>query len=213
MTRPAPATVADLLLARSLDVALQSCLEPAALQWLGESTAAVYADTTALATVFPVARRRCGGTPLPGWRGWSRADGARAVLLSSTTLDGPELADTVLLLYRDGGADERHGVLRALPFLPLGDRALPVVDDALRTNDTRLIGAALGPYARAHLDQHRWRQAVLKCLFTGIPLSRVAGLDERRDAELAAMGRMFARERRAAGRPVPEDVWLIVRPV
>jgi hypothetical protein len=213
MPRPAPATVADLLLARSLDAALQSCLDPAALRWLGESTAAVYADATALTAVFPVARRRCGGTPLPGWWGWNRADGARTVLLSSTTLDGPELAETVLRLYRDGDAAERCGVLRALPFLPVGDRALPIVDDALRTNDTRLIGPALGPYARAHLDQHRWRQAVVTCLFTGIPLARVAGLDERRDAELAVMGRRFVQERRAAGRPVPEDVWLIVRPV
>lgn len=209
MTRPAPSSY---LLVHALNASLRSCLDPAALRWLEESAAAVTADTAALTALFPMARRRCGGTLLPGWRGWSRADGARAILLSNIVLDGPELASTVVRLYRDGDPGERCGVLRALAFLPLGERALPVVDDALRTNDTRLISAALGPYARAHLDQHRWRQAVLKCLFTGIPLACVAGLEERRDTELADMGRMFAEEQRAAGRSVPDDVWLIARP-
>ena len=41
-----------------------------------------------------------------------------------------------------------------------GRRCLPVVRDALRTNDTRLVAAALGPYAAAHLDDAAWRQAV-----------------------------------------------------
>ncbi|MEV0742227.1 EboA domain-containing protein [Streptomyces sp. NPDC050549] len=211
MTRPTSTDSASLLL-HTLHTSLHSCLDPVALRWLEESAAVVADDTPALAALFPVARRRCGGAPLTGWWGWSRADGARTVLLSSTALDGPELADAVVRLYRGGDPGERCGVLRALPFLPLGDRALPVVDDALRTNDTRLISAALGPYARARLDQQRWRQAVLKCLFTGIPLACVAGLDERRDTELADMGRMFVKERQAAGRSVPDDVWLIVRP-
>lgn len=100
-------------------------------------------------------------------------------------------------------------MLRALPFLPLGARAVHLTDDAVRTNDNRLIAAALGPYARAHLDQYRWRQAVLKCLFTGIPLAKVAGLHERRDAELARMAHGFAAERRAADRTVPADLWAV----
>ena len=98
-------------------------------------------------------------------------------------------------------------MLLALPALDapdraarIGDAALPIVRDALRTNDTRLVAAALGPYAATHLDDDAWRQAVLKVIFMGIPVEQVAGLDRRSDAELARMVRDFAAEREAAGR-------------
>ncbi|MEK8109707.1 EboA domain-containing protein [Micromonospora sp. M12] len=59
-------------------------------------------------------------------------------------------------------------MLRALPLLPIGGAGVPLLHDAIRTNDTRLVAAALGPYAR-HLDPAAWRQAVLKCVFSGVP--------------------------------------------
>jgi hypothetical protein len=46
---------------------------------------------------------------------------------------------------------------------------------------------------------------VLKCVFMGVPLAEVDRLDERADAELAAMLAAFAEEREAAGRPMPGD--------
>ncbi len=81
--------------------------------------------------------------------------------------------------------------------------------DALRANDTRIVAAALGRFAAAHLDDHAWRHGVLKCVFLGIPLSVVASLDARADDELAAMAARFAEERRAAGRSVPDDLTLL----
>ena len=93
-------------------------------------------------------------------------DAVRTLLLVALG-DGveAELAD----LYRFGDAAERRGLLRALPYLPLGDRAMEILDDAIRTNDTRLIAAALGPYATNHLDDAAYDQAVLKCVFIGVP--------------------------------------------
>lgn len=119
------------------------------------------------------------------------------------------LAD-VETLYRDGDADEKRAVLRALPALPVSAGALPLVRDALRTNDTRLVAAALGPYATAHLDDDAWRQGVLKCLFVGVPIAAVDGLDRRADAELVRMVAAYAEERRAAGREVPADATRIL---
>jgi hypothetical protein len=46
---------------------------------------------------------------------------------------------------------------------------------------------------------------VLKCLFTGVPLSAVARLAERTDDQLLAMVAAYADERTAAGREVPAD--------
>jgi hypothetical protein len=62
----------------------------------------------------------------------------------------------------------------------------------------------MGPYSR-HLDDAMWRQAVLKCVFTGVPLAAVADLGERADAELARMLAALAEERTAAGRSMPSD--------
>ena len=174
-----------------------------------DSRAVAECGTPALDVRFPAAGRNYGRGPLSGWADWAVEDAARAVLLQQLTAREGGLAAEVISRYWGGDAAERRGVLFALSFLPLGPGALALTDDALRTNDNRLIAAALGPYARVHLDQYRWRQAVLKCLFTGIPLHRVSGLDERKDAELARMAGDFATERRAAGRAVPPDLWLV----
>ncbi|MEU6119310.1 EboA domain-containing protein [Streptomyces sp. NPDC047117] len=134
-------------------------------------------------------------------------EAARVLILCTARADGP----TVTRLYEHGTAAERRAVLLALPRLPLGTDGrpgLPLIEDALRTNDTRLVAAAVGPYAARHLDAHAWRHAVLKCLFTGVSVDAVAGLAERSrgDGELARMLGDYARERTSAGRPVPDDL-------
>ncbi|WP_438827415.1 EboA domain-containing protein, partial [Streptomyces otsuchiensis] len=166
-------------------------------------------DTGRLRARFPAAGRRYGRQSLPGApAGWKVEDAVRTALLLQAP-PGPEGAAEAALLYRQGDAAERRGVLRALPYLPVGDAALELVHDALRANDPRLVEAAVGPYAGRHLEQAAWRQAVLKCLFIGVPLSAVAGLEERRDGELTALAEGLAAERRAAGRTVPDDVALL----
>ncbi|WP_112489813.1 EboA domain-containing protein [Streptomyces bacillaris] len=151
------------------------------------------------------------GTVTPAWElrfaaagrhcGQQHADSVRSLLLIEARAPLP----SVTRLYEQGTAAERRAVLLTLDRLALGATALPLVEDALRTNDTRLVAAAVGPYAAAHLPPHAWRHAVLKCLFTGVPVDAVARLGERAqgDAELARMLADFAAERTAAGREVP----------
>ncbi|MFD0416489.1 EboA domain-containing protein [Streptomyces sp. NPDC127108] len=148
---------------------------------------------------FAEAGRRCGP---------DHADAARLVLLHAADAD----TATLTRLYAQGTATERRAVLGALPHLVPGPDALPLVEDALRTNDTRLVAAALGPYAAAHLAPHDWRHAVLKCLFTGVPVDAVAGLARRAraDSELARMLGDYAAERTAAGRTVPRDLYRVL---
>jgi hypothetical protein len=146
---------------------------------------------------FAAAGRGCG---VP-----EAAEAARVLLLHTARPD----AAAVARLYARGTGAERRAILLALPHLPLvPDEGVPLIEDALRTNDTRLVAAAVGTYAAAHLDAHAWRQAVLKCLFTGVPLAAVADLADRArgDGELARMLKDFAAERIAAGRPVPADL-------
>ncbi|MEU1851335.1 EboA domain-containing protein [Streptomyces sp. NPDC019990] len=145
------------------------------------------------------AGRRCGA---------AHADTARVLILDAARAG----TDTLNRVYFHGTADERRAVLHALPHLVPGPDALPLVEDALRTNDTRLLAAAVGPYAARHLAAHAWRHAVLKCLFTGVPVEHVADLPRRAhgDGELARMLGDYAAERTAAGRPVPGDLYRVL---
>ncbi|MET8825108.1 EboA domain-containing protein [Streptomyces sp. NPDC004610] len=141
------------------------------------------------------AGRRCGP---------DHADAARVLILHAARADAAAL-DRV---YSQGTAAERRAVLHALTHLVPGPEALPLVEDALRTNDTTLVAAALGPYGATHLTPHAWRHAVLKCLFTGVPVADVTDLARRAagDDELARMLADYAAERTAAGRDVPGDL-------
>lgn len=185
---------------------LDAELGAAARAWLDGAL-----DEAAHAAAHPGTDVSSGPRTTPSWElryaaagrhcGAGHADSARALLLTEAHAG----LTTVTRLYERGTAAERRAVLRAPHLLDLGPGALPLVEDALRTNDTRLVAAAVGPYAAAHLNPHPWRHAVLKCLFTGVPVKAVHGLAERSrgDAELARMLRDFAAERTAAGRPVP----------
>lgn len=170
--------------------------------WLDDGLRRVAAEPGAIVREFAAAGRRSGRDPLPGWPDWTADEAARVLLLAA--LPPAQTLTQVESLYRYGDAAEKRAVLRALPELPVGDGAVPLLHDAIRTNDTRLVAAALGGYAR-HLDQAAWRQAVLKCVFMGVPLAQVHDLNARADGELAIMLAGLAQERTAAGRELPAD--------
>ncbi|MFJ7412760.1 EboA domain-containing protein [Streptomyces sp. NPDC098077] len=190
---------------------LDAELAGAARAWLHEALAEAAHDA---ATPDAPGREATGPYTSPPWElryaaagrhcGPEHADSVRSLLLVEARATLP----SVTRLYEQGTAAERRAVLLTLHRLDLGDTALPLVEDALRANDTRLVAAAVGPYGGDHLDTHAWRHAVLKCLFTEVPVAAVARLADRArgDAELARMLGDFADERTAAGRTVPEDL-------
>lgn len=167
--------------------------------------------------LFPAAAREVGRGPVDADdpSGPRLEDSVRCellVALSRALADDPgRLMDEVSALYRYGDADEKRAVLGSLHELDLGSLAVPLVEDALRANDTRLVAAALGPYGAHHLDDAAWRQGVLKCLFVGVPLSAIHDLPRRADEELARMVASYVEEREAAGRAVPSDAFLVLQ--
>ncbi|MEV6038972.1 EboA domain-containing protein [Nonomuraea sp. NPDC052116] len=158
-------------------------------EWQTEAVRRVESDPGAIHRLFPQAERQGGPT-------------ARGALLKALGGDHAVVRE----LYERGDTGERLAILSALAELDLGPAVVDLVEDALRANDARLVAAALGPYGSAWLDDHAFRQGVLKCVFMSIPLASVTGLERRFDAELARMLSDYAAELRAAGRPVPRDV-------
>lgn len=198
---------------RELSAALEARARPKGLDWLRDVTDRLRDQPEAIRACFPEVGRRLGRAPLDpdadtaDVHAWSIDDAARVLLLTAL---GAAAEDELADLYCFGDAAERRGVLRALPYLPLADRGLPLVEDAIRTNDTRLIAAALGPYASEHLPDDAYDQALVKCVFVGVPILALDGVPTRVTREGARMLAAFVLERVAAGRDVPPEVWTVI---
>jgi len=189
---------------------MNDVLTPTQRQAAAAAVEEVRADPSRIRVRFPAVARTIARTaPEPGDLGRLRAeDLVRRRLLEAfaeVTPDRAAVLDEAENLYRYGDADERRAVLLALSHLPIGDGGIELVRDALRSNDPRLVVAALGDYGHQYLDAEGWRHGVLKCLFMGIPLDLVVGLSGRLDPTLRGMVAAYAAERTAAGRAVPAD--------
>ena len=188
---------------------LEDRLSPEARAWLQDAAADVAREPAKIATRFPAVGRKVGREPLDpdadpdDVHAWTIDDAARTYLLQALPQPDAEIRE----LYRYGDAAERRGILRALEHLDTD--AVDLVEDAICTNDTRLIAAALGPYATAHLSDAAYDQAVLKCVFVGVPITPLHGL-HRVTPDGARMLAAFVHERVAAGRDVPGEVWTVI---
>lgn len=193
-----------------LEARLTARLDGDAAAWLAGARAAVAADPTALRVLVPPAARRTGRGPLVGDPPWGLGvDEAARVLLVAAAW--PAAEGELAGLYRHGDSREKRAVLHALGLLPVApDLARPLALDALRTNEPPLLAAALSARVVAALDEAELRQAVLKCVFVGLDVGRVPGLDERLTPATSRALAGFALERVAAGRPVPPEVWPLV---
>ncbi|MDO5683304.1 MAG: hypothetical protein Q4G46_10805, partial [Propionibacteriaceae bacterium] len=129
--------------------------------WLDQVTAEIAADPRRIERHFPAVGRKVGRAPLhpeidPQALRGSVDDVARAGLIATVleAADAVTGAELLTDLYRHGDDAERRGVLRGLAAIsdsdpqsdtdPLVATGLELVNDALRTNDPRLVAAAMG---------------------------------------------------------------------
>ena len=193
--------------------ALQERASDDGLAWLDAAVERVRRDPRTVHTLFPAVRRNVGRGPLDpdgdpvDLHTWTVDDAARTLLLLAL---GDEPGGTLEELYRNGDAAERRAVLRSLTLVPAGEAGIRIVDDAVRTNELALIAAALGPFAFERLTDAAVAQAVLKCVFVGVALAGLDGLEPRVTPELSRMLAAYVHERIAAGREVPADVWPLI---
>lgn len=185
--------------------------------WLDQVTAEIAEEPSRIVRHFPAVGRKVGREPLreddPQALRGSIDDVARARLVEALVenADAASVAGLLTDLYRHGDDAERRGVLRGLGTIGRDSSStgadsdlvrigVGLVNDALRTNDPRLVAAAMGEFAARHLPAVEWRGGVLKCLFMQIPLGAVTAIEDRRDAELKVQAQNLADERQAAGR-------------
>lgn len=152
-----------------------------------------------------------------GWdpSGWSVDQAGRTLLILSHDASDPDrFVATLDKVFSSADVGESVALYQSLPVLPVPRRFTARASEGIRSNITSVFEAVAlnNPYPAEYLDDDAWNQIVLKAVFVGSPLSRIRGLDERANPELARMLIDFARERRAAGRPVTPELWRPVGP-
>lgn len=144
---------------------------------------------------------------------WQLDRFARCALLHTVlaATKDDEHATIVAEVFRVGDNAEREALLAGLALLPDPGRFLVTAVEACRSNVETVFSAIAceNAYASVYFSDESFNQMVMKTVFIGLPLERVAGLTERVNDELVRMSKNYASERRAAGRPVPQDLGLI----
>lgn len=182
-------------------------MPPAARSWLD---GIALADKVLALAAFSGAARAVGKAPIavPERGAWGTDEVVRAALLVRAY---PRI--TPAELWAHGDNRERQAVLKALPLLPEPAAFVELAIEACRTNVLTVFEAIAceNPYPAAHFPELHFNQLALKAAFNGIVLARIVGLAARRNTELARMAADYAAERRAAGRPVPDDLGLLMQ--
>lgn len=195
---------------------------PEGVSWL---TKQLVFDRARFPSAFSAAGRKLGKAPISPddasklripWSSTSGVDecGRAALVLAAIgSLDHAEHVPFVRDLIRRGEMRERQAVLRVLAALPEPARFTALAIDACRTNVQSVFEAIAcdNAYPARFFPDCAFNQMVLKALFIGAPVARIAQLEPRITDELVRMVEAYASERRAAGRPVPDDASLIRR--
>jgi hypothetical protein len=138
----------------------------------------------------------------------------RALLVGRALLGitEPEQPDALLRLFEGGEIGEQESLLRTLPLLKGPARYVQTGLLGCRTNARRVFEAIAceNPFPASHFPDTGFNQMVMKAIFIEVPVARIERLEERRGSELVRMLRDYASERRAAHRPVPDDVTVLL---
>lgn len=208
-------------------------LTPEQNAWLEDQLVRIAkaSDSTALAVAIGLAPRKLGKADLSldqaemesaaklrpelDPSNWSVDQTAR-ILFVLASFDGDEaaFAERLSRLVAQGEVSEHIALLRGLPLYPAAAHLIPIAAEGLRSNVQPVFEAVAhgSPFPRESFSEDQWNQMVLKALFVGSRLAPIQGLDERRNADLAAMLIDYAHERWAAGRPVSPELWRCVGP-
>ena len=140
---------------------------------------------------------------------WGTDEAARvALLLATWTGDDAAFAARVDRLCATGELTEHVAALKGFAVFPAPASLLSRARAAVRSSMQPPFEAIAchNPYPADHFDEAVYNQMVVKCIFSGVPIETVVGLDERRSTELVRMMRDLASERRVAGRLLPDAV-------
>lgn len=134
------------------------------------------------------------------------------LLITKDSADKDKFFQLVMDLFSAAEMNELVALYSALPVLPYPELWAKVCAEGIRSNIGSVLEAIMyqNPYPADQLDEAAWNQMVMKAFFTDKQMSRIQGLDERANKELARILTDYAQERHAAGRNVDPMLWHLI---
>jgi hypothetical protein len=116
--------------------------------------------------------------------------------------------NTIGQLFKAGELNELVALYSALPILAHPEAWRFQATEGIRNNIADVQSAIMlhNPYPTDYFDEAAWNQMILKAFFTDKDVTQIIGLDERKNARLAATLADYVAERRAAGRSLPLNI-------
>lgn len=146
---------------------------------------------------------------------WTITDAGRVLLVLRSVLTDASQAQTIIRTYfQQGDESEVAAITRILILFANGETLKSYAREVGRTNSKPLFAALAqyNPYPARYYSEHEFNQLVLKALFMGIGIGSVMGLLQRANPELSQMCEDYIKERVAANRTIPSDIWLALEP-
>jgi hypothetical protein len=147
----------------------------------------------------------------PGWQPgtWRTDEMARVALMLSTWQGDVEaFRRRIAGMCRSGEVSEQIACLKGFAIFPAPARLIACARDAVRSSIQPIFEAMAcdNPYPADHFEAAAYNHMVVKCVFSGVPIQKIVGLEERRNDDLLQMLKDLVSERDAAGRTVPVAV-------
>jgi hypothetical protein len=139
--------------------------------------------------------------------------GRAILLLRAIEIVAPvDRGEFVKDLYVRGDLAERQAILRTFPLLPEPARFLSTAVEACRSNVHTVFEAIAceNPYPVRYFPETNFNQMVMKSIFLGVPLQRLVGVRSRIAPLLVSMALDYVQEQTASGRPVHDDIHILI---
>jgi hypothetical protein len=144
----------------------------------------------------------------PRWRPefWRTDEAARiALMLSTWQGDVDAFTRRIEGMCLRGELSEQVACLKGFAIFPAPARLIACAREAVRSSIQPVFEAIAcdNPYPADCFEAAAHNQMVVKCVFSGVSIEKIVGLEERRNDELLQMLKDLVSERDAAGRTVP----------
>ncbi|MBC7743750.1 MAG: EboA domain-containing protein [Flavobacterium sp.] len=131
------------------------------------------------------------------------------LILNFPSVDKSNYLKAISQLFKAAEMNELVALYGALPFFNYPQEWVKQCTEGIRSNIGTVLEAIMyeNPFASKFLCEAEWNQLILKAFFTEKDVSRIVGLDDRANKELAYILSDYAHERWAAGRKVNPQLW------
>ena len=152
---------------------------------------------------------------LPGFEisGWTTDRLCRVYLLMQV----PDQDKEVYLrkingLFTAAEMNEQAALYSALPVFSYPEEWVHRCEEGIRSNIGTVLEAIMyhNPYPARYLSENSWNQLVLKAFFTEKDVTRITGINERKNKALSETLKDYVQERQAAHRTVHPEIYKLI---